>query len=205
MKDKDPISASVEALKKDKYFGPLIKKHGLPELKRGSNVFEALAKSIVYQQLSGKAAATIYGRFRALFKGKKFPSPEEVKKVPFETLRSVGLSNQKASYILDLADKFASGAIRHRAIPKMKNEEIVEHLTQVKGIGEWTVHMFLIFTLNRPDVLPVGDLGIKKGFQIVYKLRQMPDSKRMEKLASAWRPHATTACWYLWRAADEKK
>jgi len=199
------ISASVETLKKDKYFGPLIKKHGLPELKRGSNVFEALVRSIVYQQLSGKAAATIYGRFRALFAGKKFPAPEEVSKVPFEKLRSVGLSNQKASYILDLAAKFADGTIAHKKLSRMKNEEIVGHLTQVKGIGEWTVHMFLMFTLNRPDVLPVGDLGIKKGFQIVYKLRTMPDSKKMEKLAALWRPHATTACWYLWRAADEKK
>jgi len=199
------IAASVEALKKDKYFGPLIRKHGLPELKRGTNVFEALVRSIVYQQLSGKAAATIYARFRALFPGKKFPAPEEVKKVPFEKLRSVGLSNQKATYILDLAEKFATGVIRHRAIPKMTNEEIVEHLTEVKGIGEWTVHMFLMFTLNRPDVLPVGDLGIKKGFQIVYGLRKMPEAKRMERLAAPWRPHATTACWYLWRAADEKK
>ncbi|MCE9644028.1 DNA-3-methyladenine glycosylase [Candidatus Parcubacteria bacterium] len=202
---KDPISASVEVLKKDKYFGPLIKKHGPPELKRGTNVFEALVRSIVYQQLSGKAAATIYGRFRTLFTSKKFPTPEEVSKVPFEKLRSVGLSNQKASYILDLAAKFADGTIEHKKLSRMTNEEIVAHLVQVKGVGVWTVHMFLMFTLNRPDVLPVGDLGIKKGFQIVYKLRTMPEAKKMEKLASAWRPHATTACWYLWRAADEKK
>lgn len=199
------ISASVTALKKDKYFGPLIKKHGLPELKRGTNVFEALVRSIVYQQLSGKAAATIYGRFRALFSGKKFPTPEEVSKMPFEKLRLVGLSNQKASYILDLAQKFSDGTVQHKKLSRMQNEEIVEHLTQVKGVGVWTVHMFLMFTLNRPDVLPVGDLGIKKGFQIVYGLRKLPEAKRMEKLAASWRPHATTACWYLWRAADEKK
>lgn len=199
------ISASVAALKKDKVFGPLIKKHGLPALKRGTNVFEALVRSIVYQQLSGKAAATIYGRFRALFASKKFPTPEEVSKVPFEKLRSVGLSNQKASYILDLAQKFSDGTVQHKKLARMGNEEIVEHLTQVKGVGVWTVHMFLMFTLNRPDVLPVGDLGIKKGFQIVYGLRKLPEAKHMEKLAASWRPHATTACWYLWRAADEKK
>lgn len=201
----NPILASVEALKKYKYFRPLIKKHGLPDLKRSRNIFEALVKSIVYQQLSGKAAATIYARFRALFPGRKFPPLEEVQKISFEKLRSVGLSNQKAKYILDLADKFARGVIRHQAIPKMKNEEIVEHLTQVKGIGEWTVHMFLIFTLNRPNILPTGDLGIRKGFQIVYKLHKLPETAQMEKLASSWRQHATTASWYLWRAADEQK
>ena len=125
--------------------------------------------------------------------------------MPIEKMRAAGLSGQKASYIKDLAEKFSDGTIKHKTLHKMETEHIVEHLTQVKGIGVWTVHMFLIFTLNRPDVLPTGDLGIRKGFQIVYGLKNLPDHAHMEKLARPWRAHASTASWYLWRAADQAK
>jgi DNA-3-methyladenine glycosylase II len=196
---------SIQALKRDKRFARLIKKHGMPDLKRGSNIFRALVRSIVHQQLSGKAAETIHKRFLALFKGKKFPTPQDVKAMPVARLRSAGLSLQKASYIHDLAEKFSNGAIQHRKFDNMTSAEITEHLLSIKGVGVWTTHMLLIFTLNRPDVLPTGDLGIRKGFQIVYRLKELPEHKEMEKLALPWRAHASVASWYLWRAADEKK
>lgn len=125
--------------------------------------------------------------------------------MPIERLRSAGLSGQKASYIHDLAEKFSDGTIKHRSLHRMPSEELVVHLTQVKGIGVWSVHMFLIFTLNRLDVLPTGDLGIQKGFQAVFKLRTLPSHAQMERLAKEWREHASVASWYLWRAADEAK
>jgi DNA-3-methyladenine glycosylase II len=200
---------SVAVLKRDERFAPLIKKHGLPKfnwsnLERG-NVFQALARSIVYQQVSGEAAAAILVRFIALFPKSKFPTPKAVRKIPIAKMRTAGLSAQKTSYIKDLALKFSDGTIKHESLNQMTNEEIVEHLTQVKGIGAWTVHMFLIFTLNRPDVLPTGDLGIRKGFQIVYGLKSLPDRAKMERLARGWRAHASIASWYLWRAADGAK
>ncbi|TSC86448.1 MAG: DNA-3-methyladenine glycosylase II [Parcubacteria group bacterium Gr01-1014_8] len=120
-------------------------------------------------------------------------------------LRSAGLSKQKVAYLKDLAKKFSDGTIRHRSLNKMRSDEIVAHLTQVKGIGVWTVHMFLIFSLNRPDVLPTGDLGVRKGFQILYQLDSLPTPEEMEQLAKPWREHASIASWYLWRVADEEK
>ena len=194
---------ALRILKHNRRFAPLIKKHGVPDLKRGRNPFQALVRSIIHQQVSGAAASTILARFVDLFG--KFPTPEAVLAMPLEKLRAAGLSGQKASYIKDLAEKFSDWTIRHRSLHKMETASIVEHLTQVKGIGVWTVHMFLIFTLNRPDVLPTGDLGIRKGFQIVYGLKDLPDHARMEKLALPWRAHASTASWYLWRAADQAK
>ena len=202
------IHTSLLALKKDKVFAPLIKKYGPPELKRGGNPFQALVRSIVYQQLSGKAAATILARFIALFpkvpKG-KFPTPEAITAMSTAKMRAAGLSGQKVSYIKDLALKFSDGTIKRYSLHRMATVELIEHLIQVKGIGVWTVHMFLIFTLNRPDVLPTGDLGIRKGFQVLYQLKSLPDHKKMELLARDWREHATVASWYLWRLADEKK
>ena len=198
------MDASITLLKKDPRFAKLIKKHGLPTLKRGRNPFQALCRSIIYQQLSTKAAATIYARFIALF-GKKFPKPEAVRAVSLEALRSVGLSGQKASYIHDLAEKFSDGTIKPRPLSKMKSSDLVTHLTQIKGIGVWSVHMFLIFSLNRLDILPTGDLGIRKGFQVVYKLRLLPTHEHMERLAKDWREHASVASWYLWKAVDDAK
>ncbi|MEI6864388.1 MAG: DNA-3-methyladenine glycosylase [Candidatus Adlerbacteria bacterium] len=203
---------SIQHLKRNKEFAPLVKKHPKPELDRGMNPFQALVRSIVYQQVSGKAAATIFKRFTELFpvstKGgvnKKFPTPEAVLAVPFIKLREAGLSGQKATYIQDLAQKFADGTIKHRAFKKMTSDEVITHVTQVKGIGVWTAHMFLMFTLNRPDILPTGDLGIQKGFQIVYGLKKLPTPAQMETLAKNWRAHASAASWYLWRVADDAK
>lgn len=200
---------SVAALRRDKRFAPLIKKHGVPAFKwsnfeRG-NAFQSLCRSIIYQQVSGAAAATILARFIALFPKSRFPTPEAVSKMPIKKMRAAGLSAQKASYIKDLALKFSDGTIKHASLNTMTNSEILEHLIQIKGIGAWTVHMFLIFTLNRPDVLPTGDLGIRKGFQILYRLKSLPDHAKMEQLAKPWRAHASIASWYLWRIADETK
>lgn len=200
------MESPLHLLLKERRFLPLIKKYGEPKLKRGSNPFEALVRSIVYQQLSGKAALTIYTRFLALCKTtKKFPAPEEVSAVSLAKLRSVGLSAQKCTYLHDLAKKFSDGTIVAKKLKHMSNEAIIEHLLQVKGIGEWSVHMFLIFTLNRPDILPTGDLGVRKGFQIVYKLKALPDKKTMETYAKTWRGAASYAAWYFWRVADNAK
>lgn len=195
---------SVKALKRHKQFAPLVKKHGVPTLHRGGNLFAALVRAIVYQQLSGKAAATIHARFLALF-GTKHPTPAQVVAVPLAKLRSVGLSSQKASYMHDLAQKFSDGTVAVRKLSRMSSEELTAHLTQIKGVGVWTVHMLSIFTLGRQDILPTGDLGIQKGFQVVYKLKTLPTHKEMERLAQPWRAHASAASWYLWRAADEAK
>ena len=207
------LEGALSILSRDKKFAALIKKYGRPDLKRpstrrgasGTNSFQALVRSIIHQQVSGAAARTIHERFLALFPKTKFPTPEMVRKMPLEKMRAAGLSGQKVSYIKDLAEKFSDGTIRHRELDRMESADIVEHLTQVKGIGVWTVHMFLIFTLNRPDVLPTGDLGIRKGFQALYKLKNLPDHAQMEKLARKWHEHASVASWYLWRVADAEK
>jgi len=172
--------------------------------KRPKQPFHALIRSIIYQQVSGKAAASILKKFKALFGG-RFPTPQELLKSPTKRLRSAGLSTGKAIYVKDLAKHFASGAIRHRDFKKWTNDEIIEHLTKVKGIGVWTVHMFLIFTLKRPDVLPTLDLAIRKGFQSVYGLKKEPTHDEMETLAKDWRQHASLASLYLWKAADKLK
>lgn len=203
------FETSLKIVGRDKYLAPLLRKHGPPDFvwpnaRRGS-VFRSLVRAIIYQQVSGKAAASILARFIALFAPARFPTPEDVRRMPSRRMRGAGLSSQKASYIKDLAEKFSDGTIRHRTLHRMRSDEIIEHLTQVKGIGTWTVHMFLIFTLRRPDVLPTGDLGIRKGFQMVYRLKSLPDHGEMERLATRWRAHASTASWYLWRAADEAR
>ena len=204
------FGSSIRSLRRDKRFAALIKKHGPPDLTRGKDHFQALMRSIIRQQVSGAAANTIHARFLALFpparpgKGKS-PTPEMVRALSIAKMRAAGLSGQKASYIKDLAEKFSDGTIKHRVLHKMESADIVEHLTQVKGIGVWSVHMFLIFTLNRLDVLPTGDLGIRKGFQILYKLKGLPSHEEMERLAQPWRTHASLASWYFWRVADEAK
>ncbi len=198
------LASSVSHLKRDPQFSPLIKKHGLPDIERyhGSiDVFNALLRSIVYQQLSGKAAATILGRVIALFPDGK-PSPEALLKIRAPRLRKAGLSGKKVEYVRDLAKKCVDGTIDQKRFPKMTSAEIIEHVTAVNGIGTWSAHMLLIFTLHRLDILPVGDLGIRKGFQIVYKLDKLPTEKEMENLAKGWREHASVAAWYLWRVAD---
>lgn len=199
--------AALAHLKRDKVMAKVIAKYGPPDLARpnsGKDVFQSLVRSIVYQQLSTHAARAIHGRVLALFPKEK-PTPELLLKIPAKKLRAAGLSIQKIEYVRDLARKCLDGTIDSKRLPKLSSAEIIEHLTAVKGVGEWTAHMVLIFTLQRPDILPTGDLGIRKGFQIAYKLRTLPSKKEMEKLAMPWKGHESIASWYLWRVADEKK
>ncbi|HWB33930.1 MAG TPA: DNA-3-methyladenine glycosylase 2 family protein [Candidatus Paceibacterota bacterium] len=202
------FSESIKVLRGDKKLSAVIRAHGPIDLTRyhaGSRgVFPALLRSIVYQQISGKAAASILARLLALYPGGK-ATPKLVAKTPTPKLRKAGLSAAKAIYVKDLAKKYLDGTIDEKKFPRMSSQEIIDHLVQVKGIGEWTAHMVLIFTLYRPDILPVGDLAIRKGFQAVYGLREMPTKREMEKIASPWRAHATAASWYLWRVADQAK
>lgn len=196
--------ASVKHLATIPHFAPFIKKHGEPDFARyhgKARIFTAILRSIISQQISTKAATSIRARFLALFP-KSGPTPDLLLATPVETLRAAGLSSQKISYMRDAAEKFKDGTINPRNFKKMSSEDIIDHLVQIKGVGVWTAHMLLIFTLQRPDILPTGDLGIRKGFQKVFKLRSLPDHAKMEKLAKNWREHASVASWYLWRSID---
>ncbi len=164
--------------------------------------FDTLAKSIVYQQLSGKAALTIYNRLSDAVDGDV--TPENVLKLRPARMRTLGLSKQKIAYIRDLATQTRDGDVDFGALPELDDDAVVETLTRVKGIGVWTAHMFLIFALRRPDVLPVGDLGIRAAIRKAYALDEMPTPVEVEQRGSAWRPWATVASWYLWRSLESK-
>ena len=196
------IRKAMLHLKRDTYVAPLILQHGHPPFKPQRQTFRALGESIIYQERRGKAVGAIYRRFLDLVPGRRFPAPAYLLTIPLARLRSAGLSTQKASYLLDLATKFCDGTIQPRKFPTMTDEEISEHLIQVKGIGQWTADMFLMFALNRPDVLPVGDLGIRNGFKKLYGLRKEPTPDKMIALAEPWRPYRTVASWYLWRVVE---
>jgi DNA-3-methyladenine glycosylase II len=165
--------------------------------------FDALAESIAYQQLSGKAAATIWKRVRALYPRRGYLDPRLVLKTPDKKLRGAGLSRGKIAAIKDLAAKTIDGTVpTARALAKMGDEEIIERLTQVRGVGRWTVEMLLLFDLARPDVWPVDDYGVRKGFAKIFGKRKLPKPKQLMKLGEKWRPHRSVAAWYFWRALD---
>ena len=192
----------------DKKLAHLIKTVGPcrlePQTRRAP--FQALVRSVTFQQLNGTAAETIFGRVLALFPGKKFPSPEDLLITPDEKLRAAGLSRNKTAAIKDIAAKTLAGIVPDsRTIRKMANEEILERLLTVRGVGPWTVEMLLMFTLGREDVLPVTDFGVRKGFAVTYGLKDLPTPKELLAHGERWRPHRTTASWYLWRALDLKK
>lgn len=192
---------------KDKKLAKYVREHGLIDDKawrRPKNPFHSLIRSIIAQQVSTAAAMSILKKFKTLF-GNRFPTPQEVLMRTEKELRSAGLSGSKVRYIRDLAEKFRDGTISPRKFSKMTNDEIIEHLTRVKGIGVWTAHMFLLFTLKRPDILPTLDLAIKKGFQVVYGLKEIPEHAEMERLARGWREHASLASLYLWHIYENGK
>ena len=165
--------------------------------------FQALAEAIVYQQLTGKAAATILGRVVGLFRPKRFPSPQDILRTPGDRLRAAGLSRAKVAAIKDLAARALDGTVPSlAALRKMREEEIVTRLTAIRGVGRWTVEMLLIFRLGRPDVLPAGDYGIRKGFARAFGTRALPTPQQVLRRGERWRPHRTVASWYLWRALD---
>src|SRR5881628_364881 len=166
--------------------------------------FDALAESIAYQQLSGKAAATIFGRVRALYPKRKWLDPEQLLATPDETLRAAGLSRAKTAALKDLAAKTIDGTVpAGRALIRMSDDEIVTRLTAVRGIGRWTVEMLLLFDLGRPDVWPVDDYGVRKGFAKTFGQRKLPTPKQLMKLGEQWRPYRSVAAWYFWRALDQ--
>jgi len=165
--------------------------------------YEALLESIAYQSISGKAAATIFGRVKALSSAGGVPTPAEMLELPKPALRKAGLSGAKIAAMKDLARKATEGVVpTHEQAKKMSDEELVERLVSVRGIGAWTVEMFLIFHLGRPDVLPIHDLGVKKGWSVTYGKKYMPKPKELLAFGERWRPYRTVASWYMWRAFE---
>lgn len=164
-------------------------------------VFETLVRSIVYQQLSGRVAGVTYGRLAAAVGG-EIITPAGILKLRSERMRKLGLSTAKTLYIRELAKHTKKGSVVFENLPELDDNEVIEHLTQVKGIGVWTAQMFLMFALRRPDVLPTGDLGIRTAMQRAWTLENLPKPAEMEELAAHWKPWSTVACWYLWRYLD---
>jgi DNA-3-methyladenine glycosylase II len=191
-------------MRRDKVLGAAIRHIGacgLAERQRKDHL-SALVGAIVSQQLSTKAAATIFGRFLALFPDGHI-HPEAIHAIGDPALRGVGLSGQKVGYLRDLCARIADGRLQLDELETLDDELVIERLTSVKGFGRWTAEMFLMFRLHRPDVLPVGDLGIVNAIQRLYGLRKRPDAKKILKLGDAWRPYRSVACWYLWQSLKE--
>ena len=190
LKKSDPIlRAIIERI------GPFRMEYGPPE-------FHSLAEAIVYQQLNGKAAVVIFNRFTALA-GEPL-TPAGILKLTDEQMRSVGLSKQKSLYLRGMAERAISGQLDFSKLHEMSDEEVIKHLTQVKGVGVWTAQMFLMFTLKRPNVLPTGDFGVQSAIKRHYNKRKLPKPAQMEKLAKPWEPYRSIACWYLWKSMDVK-
>ncbi len=221
------MRSAVRHLKKaDPVMRAIIERLGPFRMQFGPPEFHSLAEAIVYQQLNGKAAGTIFKRFAALA-GEPL-TPEGILKLTNDQMRGVGLSKQKSAYLKDLAEKTASGLLDFAKLPDLPDEEIIDHLTQVKGIGVWTAQMFLMFTLRRPNVLPTGDFGVRMAMYKHYLEGQrtkvpakrngakksakksrprkikLPTPEQMEKIANCWEPYRSVACWYLWKSLDVK-
>ncbi len=206
----DNTSKALLYLKKDKKLTPLIRDFDKPNFEakgayfeKENNYFKVLTRFIIHQQISGSVARIIESRFNSLFKSEI--NPKNFLKLKPASLKKSGISPQKISYLSDLSFKFLEGTVNPANFDKMTDEEVRAHLISVKGIGRWTADMFLIFTLNRPDVLPTGDLGIQKGFKKVFGMKKLPDAKKMEELADRWKPYRTIASMYLWKVADKDK
>jgi DNA-3-methyladenine glycosylase II len=170
------------------------------QLRTEGTHYDALTRSIVFQQLSGKAASTILSRFHGLYPN--VPTPEAVLETSDERLRSAGLSRQKIGYLRDLSAKVTNESLPLHEIHAMADEDVIAHLVQVKGIGRWTAQMFLMFRLGRPDVLPELDLGIQNAIRRAYRMRKRPTPKQVKKIGARWSPHSSVACWYLWRSLE---
>ena len=194
LSDQDPVLTLV------------IEQAGIATITPHKNYYQELVESIISQQLSVKAAATIFKRFLALFPGSEFPTPELILQKDIEDLRSVGLSRQKGSYIQDLALKVIEGTVKFNHLDVLSNDEIIAELTQIKGVGVWTVHMFLIFCMGRLDVLPIGDLGIKNGIAKLYGFARSPTVDEILAIAEKnhWAPYESVASWYVWHSLDNK-
>jgi len=189
LKTADPIMASI------------IERVGACKIEYREPIFQTLVRSIVYQQLHGKAASTIFGRLKDAAKADPL-TPESILKLRPARMRSLGLSPQKLKYIRELARLTRKGEVDFAGCAALEDAAVIEHLTRVKGVGVWTVHMFLIFALRRPDVLPTGDLGVRAAIKKAYGLADLPKPAEMEQIAAAWRPYCSVASWYLWRSLD---
>jgi DNA-3-methyladenine glycosylase II len=199
---------AVRHLSRDPKFRALIRRVGpcglRPERRRGP--YEALLRAISHQQLHGRAAEAIFARFLALYTCDGFPGPELVLATELAAMRSCGFSASKIAAIRDIAEKALDGTVPLRAAcARVSDDELIERLTSIRGVGRWTVEMLLIFTLGRPDVLPVDDFGVREGYRMLHRLEKQPKPKELAAIGEAWAPYRSTATWYLWRAADEGK
>jgi DNA-3-methyladenine glycosylase II len=196
-------AAAAELSKRDRVLKRMVRDHGVPDLhppRPRRPHFAQLARMICYQQLAGKAAAAIHGRFEALFDGP--PTPDAVLALPFEKLRGAGLSNAKATSIRDLAEKVAAGLVELDRVARLADEKVVSELILVRGIGVWTAHMFLMFQMGRLDVWPTLDYGVRSGFGRMFGIEPMPTPKQLEPLGDPFRPYRSLVAWYCWRAVD---
>lgn len=191
--------AAIRVLKKDPKLAKIINHVGKYQIRTSKNYYESLVEAIITQQLAGSAAKAISNRFHSLY-GKSFPKPIDVINTSDSKLRKTGLSGPKIKYIKELSKAIEAKKLKIRSLSRLKDEEVIEQLTQVKGIGRWTAEMFLIFSLGRMDVLPVGDLGLRKGIQRYNSADEIPNTAEIEKLAERWRPYRTVATWYLWKS-----
>ena len=195
------MPSAIQHLKKDPVLGAIIRRVGPLKMQYREPSFETLVRSIVYQQLSGKVASVIFGRLHAAA-GEEQLTPAGIMRLRPERMRKLGLSAQKTRYIRELAKHTNRGSVVFETLTELEDAAVIEHLTRVKGIGVWTAQMFLMFALQRPDVLPVGDLGIRTAMKKAWDLEELPKPAEMEKLAAAWKPWTTVACWYLWRSLE---
>ena len=194
-------SKAVTFLKQDPKLTGIIERVGNYQIKKRNNHFATLVESIISQQLASGAAEAILRRFKKLYPS--FPKPIQILETKDSKLRSVGLSRMKVEYLKDLAKKIEDGDLQIKSLSKMPDDQIIEELTQVKGIGVWTAQMFLIFSFGRLDVLPTGDLGLRKGVQMAFSLPELPTPKQVEEIGNRWRPYRSIATWYLWKSLQK--
>jgi DNA-3-methyladenine glycosylase II len=192
---------AIGLLKQDPNLTRIIERIGDYQIKKRNNHFAVLIESIISQQLASAAAEAIFSRFKKLYP--KFPTAGQILDTKDAKLRSVGLSGMKIEYLKDLSQKIDDGKLKMKSLSKMTDDEIIEHLTQVKGIGRWTAEMFLIFSLGRLDVFPVGDLGLRKGVQMAFSMSELPKPKEVEKIGMRWKPYRSIATWYLWKSLQK--
>jgi DNA-3-methyladenine glycosylase II len=197
------VRKAINHLKKsDPVLAAIIERVGPFRMEFGEPTFHSLAEAILYQQLNGKAAVTIFNRFTGLA-GNPL-TPEGILKLSTAEMRGVGLSKQKTAYLRDLSEKTKAGLLEFERLLELPDADVIAHLTQVKGVGVWTAHMFLMFTLRRPDILPTGDYGVQAAIKKHYRKRKWPKPAVMEKIARPWQPYRSIACWYLWKSLDVK-